>query len=179
MTRPPAIPPSTRPLLGLRQVPGRLALALFRLPLRAYRHGAGWLFGHTFLAFTHLGRTSALPHQAVAMVLRYDPASQEAVICAAWGPKTDWYRNLRKRPATEVRIGRTAYPPEQRFLDTAEAFEVAVQFRREHPHRLRLISTLLGWGNLSTDDRLRAFLGSHPFVAFRPAGGQPGGTARR
>jgi hypothetical protein len=30
-----------KPLLGLRRKPGRLALAAFRMPLRAYRHDAG------------------------------------------------------------------------------------------------------------------------------------------
>ncbi len=32
-----------KPLLGLRRKPGRLALAMFRMPLHAYRHDAGWL----------------------------------------------------------------------------------------------------------------------------------------
>lgn len=49
--------PQRRPLLGLRRKPGRLALALFRMPLRAYRHDAGWLLGLRFIEFTHLGRT--------------------------------------------------------------------------------------------------------------------------
>jgi hypothetical protein len=40
-----------KPFLGLRRKPGRLALAMFRMPLRAYRHVAGWLLGRTFLEF--------------------------------------------------------------------------------------------------------------------------------
>jgi hypothetical protein len=42
------VAPQRRPLLGLRRKPGRLALALFRMPLHAYRHDAGWLPRHTF-----------------------------------------------------------------------------------------------------------------------------------
>ncbi len=47
---PPAQPArgKDRPLLGLRRRPGRLALALFRMPLNAYRHGAGALLGPPF-----------------------------------------------------------------------------------------------------------------------------------
>lgn len=75
-----------RPLLGLRRKPGRLALALFRMPLRAYRHNAGWMLGRTFVEFTHLGRNTGQPHQTVAMVLRYDEVTRESVICAARGP---------------------------------------------------------------------------------------------
>jgi hypothetical protein len=37
-----------RPLLGVRHRSGRLALALFRLPLKAYQHNAGPAVGHTF-----------------------------------------------------------------------------------------------------------------------------------
>ena len=64
-----------RPLLGLRRRPGRLAIALFRLPLNAYRHDAGWMLGHTFLEFTHTGRRSGQPHDTVAMVLGRDEAT--------------------------------------------------------------------------------------------------------
>ena len=159
-----------KPLLGLRGKPGRLTLAIFRMPLRAYRHDAGWLFGRTFLEFVHTGRKTGRPHETVAMVLRYDANTHEAVICAAWGPDTDWVRNLRAGPASRVRLGRESFAPQHRFLSDDEAFDVAVQFRRAHPLRLRLVSTILGWGDLRADAALRGFTGTHPFVAFRPAG---------
>jgi deazaflavin-dependent oxidoreductase (nitroreductase family) len=158
-----------RPLLGLRGKPGRLALALFRLPLKAYQHNAGPAVGRTFVAFTHTGRTTGRPHQAVAMVLRYDTGTGEAVICAAWGPQTDWYRNLQAHPATKVQLGGETFTPRQRFLPDEEAFAVAVGFRRAHPHRLRLLSRVLGWGDLRDDAAVREFVHTHPFVAFRPA----------
>jgi deazaflavin-dependent oxidoreductase (nitroreductase family) len=156
-----------RPLLGLRRRPGRLAVALFRLPLTAYQHDAGPAVGHTFLAFTHVGRRTGQEHQTVAMVLRYDRATGEATICAAWGPQTDWYRNLQAHPAVTVQLGGRTFTPQQRFLDEEEAVEVGRQFRREHPYRLRLFSRLLGWGDLHDDAALREFVRTHPFVAFR------------
>jgi deazaflavin-dependent oxidoreductase (nitroreductase family) len=158
-----------RPLLGLRRNPGRLALAVFRMPLYAYRHDAGWMFGRTFLEFTHTGRRSGKRYDAVAMVLRYDEATRETVICAAWGPETDWYRNLEAGPAVNVRLGRESFTPHHRFLTDDEAFDVAKQFRRHHPHRLRLISTVLGWNDLRNDAVAREFVHDHPLVAFRPA----------
>ncbi len=160
---------SRRPLLGLRRKPGRLAAAFFRLPLKAYQHNAGPAVGHTFLAFTHVGRKTGQPHQTVAMVLRYDKASGEAAIVSAWGPQTDWYLNVQGHPAVQVQLGGQTFTPQQRFLGEEEAFDVAVQFRREHPHRMRLASRILGWGDLRDDARLRTFVRSHPFVALRPA----------
>jgi hypothetical protein len=44
-----------------------------------------------------------------------------------------------------------------------------IAFRQRHPHRVRLISTILGWGDLGSDDAVCQFVGNHPFVAFRPA----------
>jgi len=161
--------PAPRPLLGLRRRPGRLALAVFRAPLTAYRHDAGRLLGRTFVAFTHVGRRTGQPHEAVAMVLRYDDVTRETVVCAAWGPQTDWYRNLRAGPALAVRLGGDTWRPEHRFLDETEALEVAAGFRRAHPHRLRLLCRVLGWGDLQDDEAVRAFVRSHPLVAFRPA----------
>ena len=104
-----------KPFLGLRPRPGRLALAMFRMPLRAYRHDAGWLLGHTFLEFVHTGRKTGRPYETVAMVLRYDAEAREAVICAAWGPDTDWVRNLRAGPTAQVRLGRESFTPSTGF----------------------------------------------------------------
>lgn len=165
----PPVRQSPRPLFGLRQKPGRLALAFFRMPLQAYRHDAGWMLGHTFLMFVHTGRKTGQPHETVAMVLRYDADAREAVICAAWGPDTDWVRNLRARPPVEVQLGRESFTPEHRFLSDDEAFDLAVQFRREHPWRLRVLSGILGWGDLRDDTAARHFVQTHPFIAFRPA----------
>ena len=175
---PPVVPPPAghprRPLLGLRRKPGRLALAVFRMPLRAYRHDAGWLLGHTFLEFVHTGRKSGQPYETVAMVLRYDADAHEAIICAGWD--TDWVRNLRAGPAVQVRLGRESFTPQHRFLSDDEAFDVAVGFRREHPRRMRLISTILGWGDLRDDAAVRGFIQTPPVRRVPPGDDQPGLT---
>ena len=146
-----------------------MALALFRMPLKAYRHDAGALLGRTFLQLTHVGRKTGQSHDAVAMVLRYEETTHEAVICAGWGPETDWVRNLRAGPAAKVQLGGESFAPEHRFLGDDEAFDVVTRFRRAHPYRLLLISGILGWGDLRESARVRRFIQTHPFVAFRPA----------
>jgi deazaflavin-dependent oxidoreductase (nitroreductase family) len=158
-----------KPLLGVRAQPGRLALAVFRLPLPLYRRGWGWVLGDTFLLLVHAGRKTGKLHSTVAMALRYDPETHEAVICSAWGQNTDWVRNIRVRPALRVQIGRESFTPEQRFLSEQESFAVAAGFRRRHPWRLRLLTWILGWDDLRSDAALRDFVRSRPFVSFRPA----------
>lgn len=157
----------TRPWLGLRRRPGRLALAVFRVPLPLYRAGWGWLLGRTFLLLVHAGRKTGQQHSMTAMVLRYDAATHEAVICSAWGPTTDWIRNIRARPALEVQIGRESFTPRQRFLSEDESFAVTVEFCLRHPARLRVVRSVFGW-DLRTEAAVRDFVHRHPFVAFRP-----------
>ena len=112
-----------KPLLGLRRKPGRLALAIFRIPLPLYRRGWGWLLGHTFLLLVHAGRKTGKPHSATAMVLRYDPQTHEAVIFSAWGQDTDWVRNIRVRPGA-------AGPDRTGVVHTAAALPVRGRERR-------------------------------------------------
>ncbi len=159
---------TAKPLLGLRRKPGRLALAVFRL-LPLYRRGWGGLLGHTFLLLVHAGRKTGNLYSAVAMVLRYDRRTHEAVICSAWGQDTDWIRNIRVRPALQVQIGRESFTPQQRFLSAEESLAVVAGFRRAHPQRLRLFESILGWGDLRSDTAAREFVSTRPFVSFRPA----------
>jgi deazaflavin-dependent oxidoreductase (nitroreductase family) len=160
---------SARPLLGLRRQPGRLALAAMRLPRSLYHHGFGWLLGHTFVLITHQGRRTGKSRETVAMALSYDQATREIVVCSAWGANTEWIRNLRAHPAPQIQVRRESYIPEQRFLSEDEAVAVALEFRRRHPARLRLFATILGWGDLSTETAVRAFVRTRPFASFRPA----------
>jgi hypothetical protein len=62
--------------------------------------------------------------------------------------------------------------PEQHFLSEDEAFAVALEFRRCHPHRLRLFATILGWGDLGSEAAVRELVRTRPFVSFRPAAEQ-------
>jgi deazaflavin-dependent oxidoreductase (nitroreductase family) len=158
-----------RPLFGLREQPGRLALAAMRLPRPLYHRGWGWMLDHTFLLIVHQGRKTCKRRETVAMGLAYDPATRETVVCSAWGPNTEWIRNLRAHPALEIEIGRDSYVPQQRFLAEDESVAVVAEFRRRHPWRVRLFAAILGWGDLSSEAAVREFVRTRPFVSFRPA----------
>jgi deazaflavin-dependent oxidoreductase (nitroreductase family) len=75
----------------------------FRLPIYLYRLDLGWLLGHRFLLLVHRGRKTGLPHQTVLEVVLYDPSSRESVVVSAWGEDADWYRNIQKCPAIEIK----------------------------------------------------------------------------
>jgi len=134
-----------RPLLGLRRHPGRLALAAMRVPRPLYHHGWGWLLDHTFLLIAHQGRKTGRRRETVAMALAYDPETREAVVFSAWGPNTEWIRNLR----------------------ADESIAMVREFQRRHPWRTRLFAAILGWGDLRSETAVRRFVRSRPFVSFR------------
>jgi deazaflavin-dependent oxidoreductase (nitroreductase family) len=140
-----------------------------RLPQPAYHHGWGRLLGHTFLLIAHQGRKTGRRRETVAMVLTFDPEKREAVVCSAWGPDTEWMRNLRAHPALQIQIGRETFVPTQRFLSEDEAVTTWTEFRDRHPWRLRLIAGILGWGDVGSEANVRELVGSRPFVAFAPA----------
>lgn len=139
------------------------------MPLQAYHHGKGWIMGHTFLLLTHCGRKTGQQHETVAMVLRWRGEQKEAVISSAWGPETDWIKNIRDRPAIRVETGRDAFEPEQRFLSEQESLSVVEEFLHEHPWRFRFIAKVLGWGDLRAEATALEFVQSRPFIAFSPS----------
>jgi deazaflavin-dependent oxidoreductase (nitroreductase family) len=139
-----------------------------RVPRPLYHRGWGRFLGHTFLLITHKGRKSGKRHETMAMAIAFDAATRETVVCSAWGPDTEWMRNLRACPALEIQIGGESYVPEQRFLSEDEAVLVGTEFRRRHPRRLQLLAAILGWGDLSSEAAMREFVRTRPFVSFRP-----------
>ncbi len=103
------------------------------------------------------------------MVLRYEPHGHEVVICSAWGPDTDWIRNIKARPALRVEIGRESFTPEQRFLTEDESVAVVADCLRRHRLRFRFIAWVLGWGDLRSEPVVRQLVRTRPFVSLRPA----------
>ena len=101
------------------------------------------------------------------MVLSYDPQTHEAVICSAWGKDS---RLDPEHPGPSGAAGPDRagiVHAEQRFLSKDESLAVVAGFRRRHPYRLRLLDSVLGWGDLRSDAAAREFVSTRPFVSLR------------
>jgi deazaflavin-dependent oxidoreductase (nitroreductase family) len=158
----------TQPMTPTSRPKGLLKWA-FTLPLYLYRWHLGWLVGHSYLMLTHLGRKTGRMRQTGVEVARYDPATQECIVVAAWGERTDWYRNIQAHPALEVQVGSKHYPPIQRFLTFEETWALLSDYRRHHPRRLRLLLHLLaGYPYRGSREELREVAQVVRCVAFRP-----------
>ena len=139
------------------------------MPIYLYRLDLGWLLGHRFLLLVHRGRKTGLPHQTVLEVVLYDPSIRKSVVLSAWGEDADWYRNLQKGPAIEIRTGRESYEPLQRFFSPEEAHAALASYERRHHSAARMLGRLLSYPLGGPEPARRAFAESVRLVAFRPA----------
>ena len=154
-------------LRWLRSRPSGTLRLVFRLPIYLYRLNLGWLHGHRGLLHIHQGRKSGLLRETVLEVIRYDPATKESVVLSGWGEKADWYRNIRVRPAMEVRTGGERYVPEHRFLAPEENHTEITDYERRHPLAMRIFARVFGYPLGATESVRREFASSLRLVAFR------------
>ncbi len=143
---------------------------LANAPRWLYRLHLGWVLGHRVVQITHRGRKSGLLRRTILEVLSYDPQTREVLVVSGWEGKTDWYRNIEREPALEVRIGRVHYRPIQEFLSPQETAQQILTLFRQHPREVRFVGPLLGI-DLDAEEadlhaRLEAFFRG---VRFHPA----------
>jgi deazaflavin-dependent oxidoreductase (nitroreductase family) len=117
---------------------------------------------------THRGRKSGRTYQTVLEVVRYNAATRECVVASGWGTQSDWYRNLKKSPALEIRIGRDHYVPQERFLSPDDVYAELRDYERRHPRAARLIGRYLGLPLDGSDAARQALAASLPMVSFTP-----------
>ena len=139
-----------------------------RMPRPLYHRGWGWMLDHTFLLIAHQGRKTGKRRETVAMALTYDPDTREAVVFSAWGPNTEWIRNLRAHPALQIQIGRESYVPSSDSSPKTRASLWRREFRRRHPWRTRLFAAILRLGGSDLGDGGEG-VRSEPPVRFVPA----------
>jgi deazaflavin-dependent oxidoreductase (nitroreductase family) len=158
--------------------PGRLAGWLFRVPTRLYDWNAGWLLGRRFCQLTHVGRTSGRAYRTVLEVIGTDASTGEVIVVSGFGPRADWYRNLRANGQAEIRIGRRRFRARPYDVDLDRAVHVMVAYERGYrllaPLLRRVFSGLLGWRYDGSDAARRKLVGELPIVAFTPLEPDPG-----
>jgi len=127
----------------MREEPGAVWRWFLRTPIYLYRIGLGPVLGQRFCMIEHTGRTSGLPRYTALEVVRHDDESIN--IAAAWGPKSDWYRNLQADPRLKVSSGRLkAAPATAAVIDQAGAEAVYAGYAEDHPKAAEALSRTAG-----------------------------------
>ncbi|MFJ9538368.1 nitroreductase family deazaflavin-dependent oxidoreductase [Streptomyces sp. NPDC101225] len=150
----------------------------FRLPIRLYRAGLGPLLGKRFLLLHHTGRTSGRQRQAVIEVVSYDAHAGTWIVASGFGPKSDWYQNLRHRPEAAVQFGRRRFTVTAHFLTPGEGADIMAAYAKKHPRAARRLCSLMGFPVDGSEAGYRGVGEATPFVRLEDAarsreGGRP------
>ncbi len=150
------------PSLIERAPPGWLA-TLMRAPVWLFR----WrLFpGRRLVMLSHTGRRTGRERAAVLEVVGYEPRPPTWYVGAAWGERSDWFRNLEQNPEATVTCGRRRHPVRARMVDRDEAARIYAAYVAAHPRSARLIGRMVGIDLVAGDpDAIAARI---PVVALR------------
>jgi len=127
----------------LGKQPGAVGRWFFRAPIFLYRVGLGPIMGRRLIVIEHTGRTSGVPRQTALEVVRRDEESID--VAAAWGVKSDWYRNLLANPQLEVSSGSLrGAPATASVLDSETAESVYAGYVESHPKAAEALSKTVG-----------------------------------
>lgn len=145
---------------------GRLA---FRAPIYLYRAGLGWMLNGRFLLLNHIGRKSGQRRQAVLEVVDYDRETDTYYVAAGFGPKSQWFRNIKANPEVTIQVGTRKLAVTADILSPTESGEMMVQYAHRMPALAKELTRVIGYKLSGSDDEYRQLAAEHiPFVAMRP-----------
>jgi deazaflavin-dependent oxidoreductase (nitroreductase family) len=153
---------------GARDRPSRLAKAGFKVPVWIYQAHLGFLFMGRIIAIVHRGRRSGRRYvTGLEVVERCDG---ELFVFAAWGSRSDWYRNIEANGVDELWDGRQrSRDVGFRVMTSDEAFEAIARYERDHPRSARAVLPRVLPGYDFSDKARRELVDLGALVAFRAA----------
>lgn len=108
------------------------------------------------MLLSHVGRRSGRARAAVLEVVGYGDDPPVWFVAAAWGERSDWFRNLKQNPNAAITVGRDRNRVVARVLDIDQAVRVHSEYVRKHPWAARLVGRMIGIDLLGSDPRVLA-----------------------
>jgi deazaflavin-dependent oxidoreductase (nitroreductase family) len=134
-----------------------------RLPIHLFRMGLGPVFGKRLLLLHHTGRATGLDRRVVLEVVAHDPAGGSWTVASGFGPRSDWYRNLRAEPKTVIQFGNRHHAVTAYFLTPDDGAEMMARYGRRHPRAAR---RLCAFFDLPADGSEAAFRDAGSAISF-------------
>lgn len=152
--------------------PTGLSRLLFRLPIRIYRLGLGWIFGDRLMLLSHRGRISGKQRQTVLEVVAHDPVDDSFVAASGLGPTAAWYQNVIHTPDAGIQVGRRTMRVTAVPLSEDQGADVFANYATRHRAAARyLLPRLMGFAVDGSEADFRAAGRRIPFIRFVPQGG--------
>ncbi|MCA9851392.1 MAG: nitroreductase family deazaflavin-dependent oxidoreductase [Dehalococcoidia bacterium] len=152
--------------LTTRQPPTGPWKLFFRAPIWLYRLHLGWLLGGRFLLMEHVGRRSGLVRRVVVEVVHHDRDADTYTVASGFGPRSDWYLNLKEHPDIAIRVGRRYLAVRAHFLSADEGADVMERYAREHTKAAPELAKFMGFQVDGSAEDYRAVGREVPFVRF-------------
>lgn len=133
----------------VRRIPRWLA----RAPIPLYRRGFGRLLGERVMMLQHRGRRTGLRRYVVLEVVDREP--DVLILVSGYGPRSQWFRNVRAEPWVRVWSGRVRDAPARATaLPGAETRARLEVYRRRHRRAAATLGRALGIAELASRDPL-------------------------
>ena len=149
-----------------RKRPSAFLKAFFEVPVWMYRIHLGFLFFGRIIVVVHRGRTSGARYESGLEVIDRDGG--ELFVFAAWGTKSDWFRNIEAHGVEEMWDGSTRTAASFRVVTEEEAYGILSDYEEHHRTSAKFFFPRMYKGYDFTDVSRRGLAGSGVVVAFRP-----------
>lgn len=135
-----------------------------RAPALLFRVGLGPLLGRRLLLLHHTGRVSGLDRRVVLEVVAHEPDAPAWTVASGFGPRADWYRNLRAQPKTVLQFGNRHHAVTARFLGPEDGAAIMEEYGARHPRTARRLCAFMGLPADGSAASLRRAGRAIPFV---------------
>jgi deazaflavin-dependent oxidoreductase (nitroreductase family) len=150
---------------NFKQKPSGLFKRLLHAPVWLFRARLGFLLGKRIVMLEHEGRRSGKLRQTPLEVVQRQ--GNAYVLCSGTGPKADWYRNIKARPALALWVGSKRHQVDQRFLGDSEAATVFAQYESAHARAAARLTDLMGVSYDGTHEGRVKMVAAIPMVELR------------
>jgi deazaflavin-dependent oxidoreductase (nitroreductase family) len=96
------------------------------------------------ILLTTVGHRTGQQHKVVVDIIEHDKTQDTYYISAAYGPRSDWYLNLRAYPIVQAQVGRRKFMVKTTTLPLDEAEDILVKFAQRHPRYVRVMMRVIG-----------------------------------
>lgn len=127
--------------------PRTLLKIFFKLPIFLHKIGlGGWerLIGAHWMLLKTTGRKTGKPRETMVDIMDHDKANDTYYIEAAYGSRSDWYKNIQATPIFEAKVGRRKFNASARELNKNETAEKLIEFFRRNPVYTRIVMAMVG-----------------------------------
>ena len=128
-----------------RKPPAGFSRLFMRAPIWLYRLRLGWLLASRFLLLEHKGRASGRQRRVVLEVVDRNRETGVYRVAAAYGDRSDWYRNVMAAPKVRVTVGRRRFAAMAEPLTAEDSRTVLERYAAEHPTAVRALAKALGY----------------------------------